>query len=394
MKQLTDSHTRIACYFGFITQAIVNNFIPLLFVHFTREFDMTLGQIAPLVSINFAIQLCVDLLCAKFADKLGYRTCMVLSHVFAALGLAGLSFLPELVGNPFVGILISMVLYAIGGGILEVLCSPIVEAIPSKHKSATMSILHAFYCWGHLGVVLVSTLFFSLAGIENWRYLACIWAILPALNAIAFAKVPIRRTVEEEKSMSVKELFGSKLFWLLIILMVCSGAGEQAMAQWVSAFAEAGLKVDKTIGDLAGGCMFAALMSVSRLVNAGLSRRYPKMGYMPLFAALCAVGYLLASLSSSPVLALVGCALCGLACGVFWPGTFSLAAGRFPAGGTALFAFLAVAGDLGCTSGPGLVGLVSGLLGDNLKGGILAAAVFPTVMVVSLLVLNRTKEQI
>ena len=391
--KLTYTHTKVACYFGFVTQAIVNNFAPLLFITFTTEFDMTLSQITPLVSINFAVQLLVDLLCAKFADKLGYRACMVTAQICAAAGLAGLSFLPELFGSPFVGILIPMVLYAVGGGLLEVLCSPIVEALPSEHKEASMSVLHAFYSWGHLAVILFSTLFFSFAGIANWRYLACIWAVVPALNAVAFAKVPILRTVEEAKSMKVPELLRSGLFWMLIIVMLCAGASEMSMAQWVSAFTEAGLKVDKTLGDLAGGCIFAALMSVSRMLNAGLSRKFPRMGYMAVCGGLCVCGYLLAALSPTPVPAFIGCALCGLSCGVFWPGTFSLAARIYPAGGTALFAFLALAGDLGCSSGPGVVGLVSGIFGDRLQSGLLAVAVFPAVLVISVILLLRAEKR-
>lgn len=375
-------HTILAAYTGYITQAIINNFLPLLLLTFQSTWQIPLPQLTLLISVNFGVQLTVDLICAKVVDKIGYRPCIVAAHLLAAVGLAGLAFFPSLLPDPYVGILLSIVIYAIGGGITEVLISPIVEACPTEHKESAMELLHSFYCWGHVFVILLSTGFFVLVGIEHWRLLALFWAMIPLLNAIYFSLVPIRRLDEttEGISLSVVELIKKPVFWLFIVLMLCAGASEQAMSQWASAFAEAGLGVSKTVGDLAGPCMFAILMGLSRLVSSRLTLKYDQGKLMVGSCALCIVSYLLASLSPWPVLALVGCGLCGLSVGMMWPGTFSLAAVACRGGGTALFAFLALAGDLGCMSGPATVGLISDAFGGDMKPALLFAIVFPVLL--------------
>lgn len=381
------NHTLYACFTGYIIQAIVNNFVPLLFLTFQREFGISLEKIAMLISFNFGVQLLVDLLAAGFVDRIGYRTSVVLAQVFSCVGLVSLSFLPNLTGDPFVGLLLCVMIYAIGGGLLEVLISPIVEACPTKRKEAAMGLLHSFYCWGHAGVILLSTLFFSVFGIGHWRVLACLWAVVPLINTFYFTQVPIASLTEEGGGMSFKELFTSKMFWFMVILMVCAGACEQGISQWASAFAEAGLKVSKTMGDLAGPCAFAILMGTARIVYAKLSDRVSVYKYMLVCGVLCLVSYLLASLAQSPIVSLIGCALCGLSVGVMWPGSFSLAAKNIRTGGTAMFAFLALAGDLGCSGGPAVVGFVSGQAGGNMKTGILSGIIFPIVLIVTLLYL-------
>ena len=375
-------HTILAAYTGYITQAIINNFLPLLLLTFQSTWQIPLPQLTLLISVNFGVQLTVDLICAKVVDKIGYRPCIVAAHLLAAVGLSGLAFFPSLLPNPYVGILLSIVIYAIGGGITEVLISPIVEACPTEHKESAMELLHSFYCWGHVFVILLSTGFFVLVGIEHWRLLALFWAMIPLLNAIYFSLVPIRRLDEttEGISLSVVELIKKPVFWLFIVLMLCAGASEQAMSQWASAFAEAGLGVSKTVGDLAGPCMFAILMGLSRLVSSRLTLKYDQGKLMVGSCALCIVSYLLASLSPWPVLALVGCGLCGLSVGMMWPGTFSLAAVACRGGGTALFAFLALAGDLGCMSGPATVGLISDVFGGDMKPALLFAIAFPVLL--------------
>ena len=383
------NHTLYASYLGFVTQAIVNNFAPLLFLTFQRELGIPLEQITLLVSINFLVQLVVDALSARFVDRLGYRFWAVTAHVLAALGLAGLSVLPRLFASPFVGLLISVVLYAIGGGLTEVLMSPIVEACPTPHKAAAMSLLHSFYCWGHVFVVLATTAFFLLFGVEKWPLMALVWAIVPLVNAVYFSQVPIASLHDGHEGMKVRDLFRSKLFWVFALLMVCAGASEQGMSQWASAFAESGLKVNKTLGDLAGPCLFAALMGTSRVIFSKMSNRVKPTRVMAASAVLCVAGYLLASLVRVPALSLVGCAMVGFSVGAFWPGTFSLAAASCPMGGTALFAMLALTGDLGCSVGPSVVGWVADAAGGQLRLGLLAAIVFPVLLLAGLWLRKR-----
>lgn len=378
--------TLTACFIGYIVQAIVNNFAPLLFLTFQSTYGIPLSRITLLVTINFSLQLLIDLLSAGFIDKIGYRASVVLAHIFSAAGLILMTVLPGLLPDAFVGLLISVLVYALGGGLLEVLVSPIVEACPTDNKEKAMSLLHSFYCWGHVGVVLLSTLFFAVFGIENWKILALLWALVPLFNLILFATAPICTLNEDgEKGMSLSGLLTSKIFWILMLLMVCSGACEQAVSQWASTFAEKGLGISKTAGDLAGPMMFALLMGTSRLLYGKWGEKMNLQKCMAYSGVLCAVSYLLISLSPIPVLSLIGCGICGFSVGILWPGTFSMAAKQLRSGGTVLFALLALAGDLGCTGGPTYVGLISGAFGDDLKAGILAALIFPAFFLLGLL---------
>ena len=381
--------TLIACYLGFITQAISANFAPLLFLTFKGTYGISLEMIALVPLVFYLTQLLVDLVATKFADIIGYRICVVASQVVSAAGLILMAFLPEILPNPFVGILICVVLYAIGSGLIEVLVSPIVEACPFENKAGVMSLLHSFYCWGAVGVILGSTLFFAIFGTEYWQILTLIWAVVPLLNAFNFLSCPIERLVEDGEGMRIGQLFRLPLFWLMIILMICAGASEATMAQWASAFTESALGVSKIIGDLAGPCLFAVFMGLARVFYGKFSEKLDLAKVMLGCGALCVVCYLLASLSPIPILGLVGCALCGLAVGIMWPGTISISSQKCPKGGTALFAFLALAGDLGATVSPILVGNISEKAGNNLKMGLFVATVFPVVMVVGLMVLKK-----
>ena len=385
MKKDTNfNHTLVACYFGMITQAVVNNFAPLLFLTFRREYGVSLERIALFVSLNFLTQLCVDLLAIPILPKLGYRRTAVGAHLFCALGLIGLAFLPDILPDPYIGLLISVMLYAVGGGMIEVFDSPMVEACPTEHKEAAMSLLHSFYCWGCALAILGSTLFFLAFGARAWRVLACLWALIPLVNALAFMRVPIRMPEDERPAGSTGSLFKNGLFWLIFVVILCGGAAEQSMSQWASAFAEAGLRVSKTAGDLAGPCAFAVLMGCARAWYAKNSEKLPVRRAMLLSALLCVASYLLASLTTSPAAGLAGCALCGLSVGVFWPGAISLAAKGIPDGGTRMFALLAFGGDIGCSLGPALVGLVSAAQGEDLHAGLLAAVVFPIILIAGL----------
>ncbi len=385
MIRFTYKTTIVACFLGYIVQAIVNNFIPLLFITLQDTYQIPLSQITLLVTINFSIQLLIDMLASIFMDRIGYRASGVIAHICSAAGLILLTVLPNLM-DPFMGILLSIMVYAIGGGIIEVLVSPVMESCPTDNKEKAMSLLHSFYCWGHVGVVLISTLFFAWAGIQNWRILAAAWAVIPLINTYIFARTPIAPLISEgEKGMSIAQLFRSKVFWILMLMMVCSGASEQAVGQWASAFAEQGLHLTKALGDLVGPMLFAVMMGLARVFYGKYGDRINLERFMTLSAAVCVCAYLMISLSPWPVLSVVGCALCGLTVGIMWPGTFSRAAVALRNGGTAMFALLALAGDLGCSSGPTLVGFVSGLAGDNMKIGILIALVFPLLMLLCLL---------
>ncbi len=379
-----------ACFAGYIVQSVINLFAPLLFLTFQSSLGIPLARITLLVTLNFGVQLCVDLLSTKFVDRIGYRLSLMIAHGCAALGLLLLAFLPDLLPDPYVGILISVVLYAIGGGLLEVLVSPIVEACPFDNKAGVMATLHSFYCWGCVLVTLVSTGFFALIGIAHWNILACLWALVPIANLFVYAGAPIPTLVPEGEGMKLGELLRSGVIWLFFLLMVCAGASEQAMSQWASAFAEAGLHVSKTIGDLAGPCMFSLLMGAARAIYGKYSERWDLIPFMLSSSALCIVSYLLATLSPSPLLGLLGCGLCGFSVGILWPGTFSLVSAKCPRGGTAMFALMALGGDLGCSSGPTLVGLVTSAVGE-MKAGLLAAIVFPVVMIAGLLAVRRMK---
>lgn len=382
MKKFNYNHTIYACFIGYMVQAIVNNFVPLLFLTFRSSYGISLNRITLLVTFNFSIQLIIDLVSVKFIDKIGYRASILIAHACAAAGLIGLTVFPELFSDKYIGLLAAVAVYAIGGGLIEVLVSPIVEACPTEKKDAVMSLLHSFYCWGYVAVVLVSTLFFRIFGLSAWKYMAIIWALVPILNAIYFTKVPMANLIKDgEKGLEVKQLFRLKAFWVMMLLMVCAGACEQAVSQWASAFAESGLGVSKTVGDLAGPMMFAVLMGSARAFYGKCSERIDLERFMLLSGVLCFISYLLASLSSLPMLGLIGCGLCGLSVGILWPGTFSLSARTIERGGTAMFAFLALAGDLGCSGGPTFVGIVSGACGDNLKKGILAAVIFPVILI-------------
>lgn len=375
------NRTMYACFVGYVVQAIVNNFVPLLFLTFHSSYGIPLSKITLLVTINFLLQLCVDALSVVVVDRVGYRPMAVLAHVFSAAGLILLTVLPEVLGDPFVGLLIAMAVYALGGGLLEVLISPIVEACPTDNKEKAMSLLHSFYCWGHVGVVLLSTLFFTLFGIRNWKIMALIWALIPIVNGIAFLRVPIAPLIEGgERGMTLGELARNKLFWLFMVAMMCAGASEQAVSQWASAFAEMGLGVSKTLGDLMGPMLFAIMMGLARAIYGKFGERIQLEKFMLMSCLLCVVSYLITSLSPWPALGLIGCGICGFSVGIFWPGTFSMASASLRRGGTALFCMLALGGDLGCSAGPTVVGMISSAASDNLKIGILVAILFPVVL--------------
>lgn len=389
-NRLNYKHTLTAGYISFITQAVINNFAPLLFVTFQEDYGVTLSQLAFISTYNFIIQFIMDFLSAKYVDKIGVRKCMVFAHISAAAGLAGLGILPYILSNPYYGIVISITLYAIGGGLIEVLASPIIEACPTENKAANMSLLHSFYCWGQVFTILASTVFFFFFNIENWRIMAFIWALIPLCNGVYFSRVPI--TFESDKTkekQKISLLFKNKLFYILAVMMICAGASEIAVSQWASAFAEESLGISKTAGDIAGPCFFALLMGTARLLYTKLSLKINLEKYILFCSFLCLAGYLITSLSPYPFMSLIGCGICGFAVGIMWPGTYSIAAKNWYNPTTSLFALFALAGDTGCSTGPLIVGLVSEKFGNNLNAGLFAGSLFPLVMILTVLTLLR-----
>lgn len=385
--------TLMACYLGFITQAICANFAPLLFLTFHKDYQISLGHIALIPTAFFLTQLIVDALCARYVDKIGYRRAIVGSQVTSALGLAGLAVLPEMLGDPFIGVILCVILYAIGSGLMEVLGSPIVEAFPFDNKDAVMSLLHSFYCWGSVAVVLLSTVFFAVFGVACWKILACLWAVVPLWNIINFLRCPIEHLVEDGQGMTIRQLCKAPLFWLAVLLMVCSGASELSMAQWASAYAEAALGLSKTLGDLMGPCLFAITMGISRVLYGKYGEKVDLTSFMLGSGALCLVCYLLASMTANPIWGLVGCIVCGFSVGIMWPGTLSITSARMPLGGTALFALLAMAGDLGGAFGPSMVGYVTQLAGDDLRAGLQVGCIFPIGLMIGLIIMRRMTKK-
>ena len=384
------NYTIVACCIAYITQAIAVNFPPLLFLTFQNDYGVSIGQLGSLVAITFIIQIAVDFFATKYIDKIGYRPCVIFAHVMAGVGFILLGILPEILPNPMLGIWIACFFYSFSSGLLEVLVSPIVESCPTDNKESVMALLHSFYCWGTAAVILISIVFFSVFGIQNWRIMAMMWAALPLINMIFFYFVPIAPMEGEGENSGILPLLKHKFIWVVILMMLASGAAELSMSQWASAFAESGLGVSKTVGDIAGPFMFAILMGMGRVVYAALVKRIPLLKYMLVCAFICIAAYIMTALSSNPVLSLIGCGLVGFSVGAFWPGTISYAAGKMPQGGTAMFALFAFSGDIGCSTGPAVVAYVSEAFGNNLNIGLISVIVFPVLlMCISAVMMKR-----
>lgn len=381
------------CGMSYLVQGILNNFLPLLFLRFGAEFGISFDKISFLIMINFGIQMIVDYLSAKLVDYFGYRKSAVASQFLSAVGLIGLAVLPAILGDAYTAIVISVVLYAVGSGLIETVGSPIVQALPIDNKDARMSMLHSYYCWGHVSVVIASSLFFVIFGIENWRILACLWATVPIIIMFFFFKVPMCSLAEQGRIIGGRQMIKLPVFWLLFVLMFCAGASEMGISQWVSTFAEAGLGINKALGDLAGTCLFAVLMGSSRVVYAKFSHKFELSKFMLASGSMCFVCYAVAALSNNPIVSLVACILCGATVGIMWPGLYSISTVAIKGGGTGLFAYLALAGDLGCTGGPGVLGLVADTFLGNLRAGILASSVFPLLFVVLLSILLKNNRK-
>ena len=397
--------TVFACYRGYITQGIVNNLSPLFFVLFQNKFGISYSLISALILCNFVTQVITDMLSVKYVDRIGYRKSAVIAHALAFLGLVMQGTLPNVLPAPYVGLVLATIVNGVGGGLIEVIISPIVDSCPGDAKASAMSLLHSFYCWGQVGVVLITTLLLRLIGEDLWFIIPILWSLLPLYNLFRFLKVPLTPTVPEEEKTPLKTLFTSKIFLVALLLMLCAGASELAMSQWSSLFAERALGVTKVIGDLLGPCLFAVFMGIGRTIYGVWGEKIHLTGAMVFCAALCILCYLGTALFENPWLSLLSCALCGFSVSLMWPGTFSLTSAAYPKGGTAMFGILAVLGDVGCSVGPALMGAVSGAVSGNaniaaafpnltadqlgLKSGMLFSAVFPAFILIGVLLLTR-----
>lgn len=385
-----------ACYRGYITQAIIVNLAPLFFIIFQDRYNVSFVTLGSIVLLNFVTQLMTDLVSIKFIEKVGYRIAAVMAHLLASIGLVLLGTLPNIM--PVVPALVTATLfYSVGGGLLEVIVSPIVDSLPGEEKESSMSLLHSFYCWGQVLVILITTCLLFFIGNKNWHIIPILWAILPIYNLIKFLKVPMLPPLTSDERMPIKKLLNSKIFLVILLLMLCAGASELALAQWASLFTEKALGVSKAIGDVFGPCLFGVLMGVGRTVYGIYGGKVKLLRVLIISSLLCICAYLLASLSQNAMISLVGCALCGLSVSLMWPGMLSFASEEFKTGGTAMFGIMAVFGDMGCSVGPWVIGFVSEFTiatgeAQALRYGVLAAVIFPIVMMIGTLFLQKKRK--
>lgn len=372
--------TKLAGYVGFIVQAIVNNFLPILFIVFQDVYGLGYEKLGRLIVINFATQMFIDFITPKIIHKLGYRRAAFLCQFTACVGLCLMAVLPRFMSNTYLAIIISIVFYATGSGLMEVILSPMIEMLPTGNKSGNMAVLHSFYCWGQTVVVPLTTLMVFIFGRENWTYIPLVWAVVPFVNMFTFLRVPIVEPDSEEKQSTFLELARTPKFVVYMVMMLCAGASEIAMSQWSSLFVEQALGVSKAIGDIVGPCLFALFMALGRVIYASLSKKVSFTRLLIWLNLLCFICYVMVALCHIAVLSLVFCALCGLSVSISWPGIYSAGARTFKTGGAVMFSAFAMCGDTGCALGPGLVGLVAEY--TNLNVGFLVAAVFPLIMVI------------
>jgi fucose permease len=395
MNETNYKSTLHACYLGYITQALIINLPPLLFVVFQEKFGLSYTMLGSLVATVFVTQLIVDALAIKLVDKIGQRISVVMAHLFAAAGMIAMAFLPRVFPSPYMGLITASVLFSVGGGLIEVLVSPIVESLPGEAKASAMSLLYSFYSWGQVLVIILSTSALLLVGQDMWYLLPLVWSLLPLYNFFKFRKVPLVPSPEESKRTPLRTLFRSKIFLLALLLMICSGAGEHSMGQWASLFAEKGLGISKALGDILGPCLFAIMMGIARTWYGIKGQKTNIHTALTVCSALCVASFIVTALVPLPAVSLLGCALCGLSVSLMWPGMLSLTAAGYPSGGVAMFALLALAGDLGCSIGPQFVGIIADR--SRLNTGLLAAIIFPVIMLIGLAFLKpllSSKEEL
>ncbi len=382
--------TKSACYIGYIVQAIVNNFLPILFIVFQKKYGLGYEKLGRIILVNFLIQILSDTITPIIVRAIGYRGCAILCHGLCATGLVMLSVLPTVIGDTYVAILLSVIIYAFGSGIIEVIISPMIELIPTKNKAANMAFLHSFYCWGQAFTVVCTTLLVSVFGFLNWNFIPLIWATVPFINMFFFIKVPVIEPKKETEKIKNNKFFISREFICFVVFMLCAGTSEVTMAQWASMFVQQGLGINKVTGDILGPCLFAIAMGIGRVFFGVLSGKFSYRKALVLNNILCFLCYIVVAFCKSPIPCLIACALCGFSVSLSWPGTYSLASARFPNGGTVMFSAFALFGDLGCSLGPWLLGLIADMY--DLQTGFFVCSVFPLVMVITALFVLKEKD--
>lgn len=382
--------TKLACYVGYVVQAVINNFLPILFIALQDVYGLGYERLARLIIFNFASQIAVDFSAPKIVALFGYRKSAALSQAMAALGLVSMGILPRIMSNTYLAIIISIIIYAIGSGMMEVIISPIIEMLPTKNKSGNMAFLHSFYCWGQAFTIIVTTLLVTVFGYKGWANIPLIWAVIPFLNTFSFFKVPVIEPKGEEKGDSFKSLASSKRFIIYMVMMFCGGACEIAMAEWASLFAQQALGISKVIGDLAGPCAFALFMGTGRVLYGWISKKVDFRKTVIVMSLLCFICYLTVAFCKIPAFSLIACAACGFSVSLFWPGVLSEGAKDFKRGGSVMYGVFALCGDTGCSAGPWIIGIIADRLGLNF--GFSVAAIFPVIMIIATVLLIKNND--
>lgn len=390
--------TKVACYIGYVVQAVVNNLLSLLFVIFNAQpYNISLEKLGSIIFINFAAQLFIDYISVFFTSRFGYKKCVVFAQATSVVGFVLLGFLPRVI-EPYFGILFSILFLAVGSGLIEVLISPIIEALPSDNKASNMSFLHSFYCWGQVLTVIGTTALVFALGNDKWFYIPFVWSIIPFINTLLFTRCDILELENNSAHSSALSLLKNKSVYKYMVFMFCAGASEITMVQWSSFFVEKGFGTEKWLGDLIGPCLFAVLMGIGRIGYGILGKKVSLERLLCYFSALCFVCYLVVALSNNGIICALGCAVCGLSVSVMWPGVISLSAEKFHSSGTAIFSLMAMLGDIGCAVGPWILGLIAEYAFDynlgrhlisalninstqsNMQLGFLICSIFPLIM--------------
>lgn len=393
--------TLMAARMGFFTQALVNNLAPVFFVLFRVLYGFSYLQVGILAALNFTLQLFADITSPNLISRFGYRKCAMTAQALCAVGLILMPGLCILTGGVYISFIIPVLIYSYGAGMIEVLASPIVEAIPDLPENTKMSMLHSFYSWGQMTCVALTTLALHFIGYERWFLIPVLWSAIPIFGIILFSRARLDMADMAEKESEKGGRLFCRSFVLMLIIMTCAGASEIAMSEWSSLFAEEALGVSKVAGDLFGPCMFALFMGMGRMCHAKFGERLNLSRLIKACSLLCVICYVGAALLRPAAASLIFCALTGLSVSLMWPGALSLAAARNN-GGARMYGLLAAFGDIGCIIGPVVTSSVSefadgneriraigaayGLSADKtaLRASLLAMALIPLVMLICL----------
>ena len=381
--------TKYTCYLFYVLQGTLLNLTPLLFVPLMEQYGLSYMKLGALASVNFATQLIVDIVLSKLTDKHRYRISLRLSASAAFIGYMIFAWAPGRLGDPYTWLLIGTVVYSIGAGLMEITISPLIHALPDKAKGKSMAILHSFYAWGVVLTVIVSTSVLAIIGRDKWNFIVTGWLIVPVIGFILSCIMPVPKpeSGENERTAGSFRILIKPAFILFLAMIFFGSCAEAVMTQWSSAFLERAVGLDKLIGDIAGMSMFALMLGLCRMASAALDKKISLSTYMMLGTIGAVICYIIVSVSNVAAVSLIFCALTGFMVGMLWPGTLVLAADAFPKAGAWLFAYLAVAGDLGGVFGPWITGAIADRSGLN--AGLGAAAIFPVIGLICMIIYKR-----